>query len=302
MRYSILIIEADSTRRSAWAEALLQAAALRGCSLTVTAARSTVIAQFHAGRKLFHLLVAPLNSDNIRLAGRLRDRNAQLRALLLHAPNAPDADLREARWSGHILNTYPETPTKLVCAVGQMLGIALDDDREVYERPSATLGDVHMLLDVLRWQTKAQIAIYTDYIGNLIAHRGDSNNLDMSTVTSLIAGSFVSSFELGRALRDPHTRHLSVIEGESFDVFATNVGSHRLLALVFDKAFVNPKLGYAWLLLKRNADQLSQIRIVEGNVSETFSAELTASLNNEFNRLFGNDLLGIPESLDNPLC
>ncbi len=302
MRYSVLIVEGDDTRRNEWAEALLRAAG-QGGALVVTAARSAAAAQFHAGHRQFHLLVTSLADDGVGLAARLHARNPRLRALLLHAPDIPDEALRDARWFGHILAVYPATPASLVQAVGSALGLPLAEDLDAQGqggRPPATLGDVQVLLDVLRWQTKARLAIYTDYIGNMIANRGDLSGLDVDAISSLIAGSFVNSFELGRALRNPHTRHLSVLEGEHFDVFATNAGSYRLLALIFDKEFSSPKLGYAWLQIKRSADQLSRMRIVEGSVGEVITAELSASLNTEFDRLFGHNLLDAPGNTSSP--
>jgi hypothetical protein len=296
MRYSILIVESDAARRQAWGEAILQAATIHGVAITVTAARSAAVAQFQAGHKQFHLLVAALSEGGVGLAGRLRGRSPHLRALLFHPSEASAEDLRDARWLGYTLASDPEDADALVAAVGRALGLPLADDPDSQGRPPATLRDVQMLLDVLRWQTKAQLILYTDYIGNTIAHRGDPANLDLGAITSLIAGSFVNSFELGRALRDPNTRYLNLVEGDYFDVYATNAGNHRLLALVFDKEFVIPKLGYVWLQLKRSANQLSQMRIVEGSVGDVISAELTASLNTEFDRLFGNDLLEVHDT------
>jgi hypothetical protein len=264
------------------------------------AARSAAVAQFQAGHKHIHLLIASLSEGGLALAGRLRERNPHLRALLLHAHDASTDELRDARWLGHSLASQPEEAAALVAAVGRALGLPLADDPDSMGRPPATLGDVQVLLDVLRWQTKAQLILYTDYIGNTIAQRGDPANLDLGGITSLIAGSFVNSFELGRALHDPDSRYLNLLEGDHFDIYATNSGKHRLLALIFDKEFVIPKLGYVWLLLKRSAGQLSQMRIVEGSVGDVISAELTASLNTEFDRLFGNDLLEVPDAPSDP--
>lgn len=296
MRYSILIVEGDAARRHAWEEAILKAAIAHEVAIGVTTARSAAVAQFQAGHKQFHLLVASLSNGGVGLAGRLRLRSPHLRALLFHPSAAPADDLRDARWLGYTLASEPEDVTALVEAVGRALGLPLADDPDAQVRPPATLRDVEMLLDVLRWQTKAQLILYTDYIGNTVAQRGDPGNLDLSAITSLIAGSFVNSFELGRALRDPNTHYLNLVEGEHFDVYAANAGNHRLLSLIFDKEFVSPKLGYVWLQLKRSASQLCQMRIVEGSVGDVISAELTASLNTEFDRLFGNDLLEVQDA------
>jgi hypothetical protein len=293
MRYSILIIEGNTARRQEWDEALIQASVAHGIAIAVTTARSAAVAQFQSGHKHFHLLVASLADGGVGIAGRMRARNPHMRALLFHPHTASADELRDARWLGYTLASEPEDDMAFVQAIGRALGLPLADDPDAQGRPPATLGDVQVLLDVLRWQTKAQLILYTDYIGNTIAHRGDSANLDVSAITSLIAGSFASSFELGRALCDPDARYLNLVEGDHFDVYATNAGSHRLLALVFDKEFVIPKLGYVWLQLKRSASQLSQMRIVEGSIGDVISAELTASLNTEFDRLFGNDLLEV---------
>ncbi|EFO79429.1 hypothetical protein OSCT_2555 [Oscillochloris trichoides DG-6] len=296
MRYSILMFETDTARSSAWSEALLRIANQQGITITVTVARTAPVAQFHAGRRQFHLLVAPLSDESLNLVTRLRTRSTHLRALFLHPPETPEQLLQDVRWRGYTLAVVPESPDAFVFAVSKALGLTLIDDPEHHGRPAATVSDVQVLLDVLRWQTKAQLVLYTDYIGNLITQRGDPSKLELDAISSLIAGSFGNSFELGRALHDPNTRHLSVLEGEQFDLYATNAGNYRLLALIFDKEFVSPKLGYVWLQLKRSADQLSHMRIVEGNVGEVIAAELTESLNNEFDRIFGSDLVDTRKS------
>ena len=112
----------------------------------------------------------------------------------------------------------------------------------------------------------------------------------MPSLTSLIAGGFVNSVELGRVLRDPDTIHLSVHEGAHFDIYSTNVGNSRLIALIFNKQAAEPKLGMVWLLLKRASAQLARMNIAEQAADQTLSAELTTSLNEEFDRLFGSEL------------
>ncbi len=91
-------------------------------------------------------------------------------------------------------------------------------------------------------------------------------------------------------LRDPDTRHLTLLEGKHFDIYSTNVGNQRLLTLIFPKAFVEPKLGFVWLQIRRAAIQLSQMRIVEGNLGQMMAAELSSSLESEFDRLFADNL------------
>lgn len=296
MKYRILIIEPDEARSEAWSAALVLAGARHGLQLSVHSSRSVAAAQALVTREACSLLIAQLGPDQLVFARRVRERWPRTRALLLHSPEAPAAALRAAQTLGHSLAPQPLSEAALVAAAGAALGLPLEATASDDTRPVAALADVQLLLDVLRRQTQAQLAIYTDYIGNTITQRGDAGDLDLSAITSLIAGSFVNSRELGLALRDPETRHLSVLEGAHFDVYATNAGSQRLLALVFAKEFVDPRLGYVWLLLKRGAVQLSKMRLAEADLAATLADELGASLNSEFDRLFGGDLFDPTDS------
>lgn len=290
--YRIAIIEPDQTSGHAWANALRLAAAQHGHHLTVVHARSATATELQLARQPCDLLISPLGDEYLTLMRRLRTRWPHTRILLTHGPHASAGIIHEARLAGYGLAVQPLNPETLIGMVGSILGLALGSNTVVLDdgRPIATVADVQLLLDVLRRETRAQLALFTDYLGNTIAKRGEEDNLDLSSVTSLIAGSFVNSLELGRALRDPNTRHLSVLEGQHFDMYATNAGKQRLLALIFDKAFVAPQLGYVWLQIKRSANQLNDMRLIHSSPGDDFAADLNASLNNEFDRLFGDSL------------
>jgi hypothetical protein len=59
------------------------------------------------------------------------------------------------------------------------------------------------------------------------------------------------------------------------------------LILVFAREFVDPKLGFVSLLLKRTAGKLRRLRLAEGKPVDQASRELDA----EFDRLFGSELI-----------
>lgn len=46
----------------------------------------------------------------------------------------------------------------------------------------------------------------------------------------------------------------------------------------------------AWLLMKRAAEQLRRMNVVEHAVDQMLSEELSASPNREFDRIFGDEL------------
>lgn len=289
MKLRILIIGLTAAQNHALSTELMAIAQSDNISIS-TAPSATPL---HITRHYPDLLIAPLNSENLSLARRMAERAPRLHVFLLHHPATPVCEIAALRQLGWGVASNDLGYTRLAYKAGALLGLCPEepDGGEGGDmRPAATMGDVQILLDVLRRQTKAQLVLYTDQIGNVITHRGDSDEIDMTSISSLISGSFANSIELGRMLKDPDTRHLTVLEGKYFDIYATNVGKNRLITLIFPRAFVEPKLGFVWLQLRRAAIQLSQMRIVEGNLGEMMAAELSSSLDSEFDRLFSDNL------------
>jgi len=293
MKYRLLIIQGDPALSQSWEQALTTAGADRGIRIQAQSVRSVAAAQLVAGGQPYDLVIAGLQVESLSLIRRLRKRWPNLRALLLHPPQASAVSLREAELAGCALAPQPGAAGDLIAAVGKALELPLGTGPAPMAetgRPAATMADVLLLLDMLRRQTQAQFVIYTDNLGNTIAQQGDAANLDVNAITSLIAGSSINIAELGRSLHDQQVGCLIVLEGVQFDIYATNVGSQHLLALVFAKEFVEPRLGYILIQLKRSAQQLSGMRLVKGTPGEVIAAELSASLNREFERLFGDAL------------
>lgn len=293
MKYRVLIVQANPALSQSWEQALTAAGADHGLQVHAQSVRSVAAGQLVAGRQPFDLVIASLQIESLSLIRRLRKRWPNLRALLLHPPDASAVSLREAELAGCSLAPQPDSARDLVAAAGRVLDLPLGIGPAPLpdnSRPAATMADVLLVLDMLRRQTQAQFVIYTDNLGNTVAQQGDAANLEVDAITSLIASSSINIAELGRALGDQQVGCLIVLEGVQFDIYATNVGSQHLLALVFAKEFVEPRLGYIWLQLKRSAQQLKGMRLVKGTPGEVIAAELSASLNREFERLFGDTL------------
>jgi hypothetical protein len=297
MEYRILIVAEDPALRRRLAEALIAAPPAMGVAYKITTTGSAAAAQLQATRQQIHLLVAVLQAggEGAGLARRLHELYPDIRLMLLNDGALPGLDAATIRGIGARVVEGNLANEEICRCVAELLGLASPADRqgvgaEVVQRPPATLADVQLLLDVMRRQARAQIGFYADNIGNIIAQCGDISNIEVPSLTSLIAGGFVNSMELGRVLRDPETIHLSVHEGARFDIYSTNVGSSRLIALIFDKQIAEPKLGMVWLLIKRAAEQLRRMNVVEKAVDEMLSEELSVSLNKEFDRLFGSEL------------
>jgi CheY-like chemotaxis protein len=295
MEYRILIVAEDAPLRHRYAEALIAAPPAAGVGYKITTTGSAAAAQLQATRQPFNLMIAAVQAsgDGLSLAARLHELYPAMRLILAGNGLAKSLQHEAAALGARLVER--DVPAAALCgAVAEQLGLVRPAcavaGPEAAGRPPATLADVQLLLDVMRRQARAQVGFYGDSIGNVIAQCGDLTGVDVPSLTSLIAGGFVNSVELGRVLRDPETIHLSVHEGAYFDIYSTNVGSSRLIALLFDKQIAEPRLGMVWLLMKRAAEQLRRMNVVEQAVEDMLSDELSASLNREFDRLFGNEL------------
>jgi DNA-binding NarL/FixJ family response regulator len=297
MEYRILVIDEDPLVRKRYADALINHPPPVGPSYSIAVVGSAAAAQVKAARVTYHLLLATLRHANevLDLATTLHQRYPQMIMVLAVESGVSQARRRAATTLGAQLVDGPLSTDQVSAVVARALGLSRATPQEAVDmiagRPPATLGDVQMLLDVLRRQASAQLAFFTDNLGNVIAQRGNAENLDIPALNSLIAGGFVNAVEMGHLLRDPETVHLSVHEGALFDVYSVSVGSNRLIALVFDRQIVVPRLGMVWLLMKRASQQLRQMQIVEQATEAGLSQQIGSSLNAEFDRLFGDELV-----------
>jgi CheY-like chemotaxis protein len=297
MEYRILVVDEDPLVRKRYADALINHPPPVGPSYSVAVVGSAAAAHVRAARLTYHLLLATLRHANeaLDLITTLHQRYPQMIMVLAVEPGVTVSRRRAAESVGAQLVEGPLSSDQVSMVVARALGLSRATPQDAADiiagRPPATLGDVQILLDMLRRQASAQVAFFTDNLGNVIAQRGSAENLDVASLTSLIAGGFVNAVEMGHVLRDPETVHLSVHEGALFDVYSASVGSNRLIALVFDRQIVVPRLGMVWLLMKRASLQLRQMRIVEQTTEDGLSQQIGSSLNAEFDRLFGDELV-----------
>lgn len=304
MEYRILLIDVDTTARRRAAEALIAVPPGPGVAYRIITVGSVGAAQLQAARQRFHLLIASLRGGKSveELVGQLYDLyRGDLRLLLLYEGDVSPTQRALAQRLKASLVEQTAQNDELRTTVATLLGLRATSPAASAPAPEptappravATMPDIQLLLDVLRREAHATLAMFADNIGNVIAQRGDDTGIDVPSLASLVAGSFLNSVELGRVLRDHETIHINVHEGRAYDVYSTNVGNDRTLVLLFDKERSKPRLGYVWLVMKRGAEQLRRMQPSHdtNTVDEAFSQQLTTSLNDEFDRLFGNELV-----------
>lgn len=296
--YRLLIVGEDAAARNKYAKALIDAPLHTSVSYQVMTVSSAAAAQLQVTRQHVHVMLVILAQHNevlLDLVRRMKELYPDMHMLLLHdQQQSGQGQIERLKKFGVQAMLTPVEEVHLQAMIARLLGISRPTRWEQPPQSTPHLedafssADMQELLNNLRRQARAQLAIYTDNLGNIIARHGDEGDIDVPALSSLIAGSFVNSMELGRTLRDPDTVHLSVHEGRYFDVYSANVGCDRLLALFFDKQFADPKLGFIWLMMKRVAVQLRDMAMNQQN--DTLHDQFGTNLGNEFDRLFGDEL------------
>ncbi|GAB4120153.1 MAG: hypothetical protein OHK0050_28390 [Roseiflexaceae bacterium] len=161
--------------------------------------------------------------------------------------------------------------------------------------PHAADKIAQAVINTLREQCQTTMALYTDHLGQIIAHSGKLEGRDMTAISSLAAGGFTNTHQLAQQLDESATFNLMFHEGRVYDIYAINCGQQRMLVQIVDKRQSHPKLGAIWQEMKRAAQHLIDLgRANKPNNSAINPDLLSNSLNAEFDRLFGGELSSTP--------
>lgn len=134
--------------------------------------------------------------------------------------------------------------------------------------------------------------VLVDTMGQIIAQVGDSRELDITTVVSLLAASFSTTSEMSRRLREKRrTFNLTYHEGQEYDVYASNVASGLFLIMIFDRGTYVPRIGTVWLCLKRSIQDLRRIAVETDPTKpkETLAPDFAESLREKLDSLFQDE-------------
>ena len=101
--------------------------------------------------------------------------------------------------------------------------------------PQLLEDDIRQLDDVLGGfvgETDAIAALVIDKGGFLLAHHGDAENLDFTTIGALASGAFMANQTIAGLVNEKNFNSLYQ-QGETFSLFIMDVDEHCLLVVVF---------------------------------------------------------------------
>ena len=107
-------------------------------------------------------------------------------------------------------------------------------------------------LERLVSDTNANYAMLLDKSGQVIASRGDTQRQDITALGALLAGTFASSREVARLLREKDFRVLFQ-QGVKENIFTELIEEQWMLVVMFDK---RTHIGLVKVLAKRATEEL----------------------------------------------
>ncbi len=125
--------------------------------------------------------------------------------------------------------------------------------------PQLIEDDVQRLDETLREfnaQTDATTSLIIDKGGFLIAHHGDGEQFDLTTIGALASGAFMANQTIAELVNEKNFSSIYQ-QGEKFSMFVCNVDEHCLLAVIFfSQVGVGVVKFYANHAVKKIAQQL----------------------------------------------
>jgi predicted regulator of Ras-like GTPase activity (Roadblock/LC7/MglB family) len=110
-------------------------------------------------------------------------------------------------------------------------------------------------LERLVLDTGANYAMLLDKSGQVIAARGDTQRQDITALGALLAGTFASSREVARLLKEKDFRVLFQ-QGVKENIFTELIDEQWMLVVMFDK---RTHIGLVKVLAKRATEELSHV-------------------------------------------
>ena len=143
----------------------------------------------------------------------------------------------------------------------------------------------------LRNDTGAYAVLLITAAGNPIETVGVTQNLDVPTLSALVAGNFLAAHEIAKMLGRESSFKLSYHESDQHNIYAYGIGKNYLLVTVFGSG---TRTGVVWFYTQQAASDLEEIisevdidEAVDNTLGHLFTKEVENELNNLLTSVWG---------------
>lgn len=135
--------------------------------------------------------------------------------------------------------------------------------------------------------SKGKCAMLIDKEGHMVTQIGEVHDLDLDTISALVAGSFAATKEMARILGEVEFADL-FHQGEKQSIQLLLIGNRTLLTVIFDKSTtVGMVRLYATEVAKKLQKLFEKASAREPRKSETISKDFSSSAKSRLDDLFG---------------
>lgn len=240
----------------------------------------------------FDLIITDLRMpglNGLELMERVKAISPKTRTILITAYGSDEVEAEARRLQAYSYFTKPFHIEDFMETVQEALKDLVVSEKGLLILSDERFNAITKCLSNLRFETGAQCILLADIIGQLIAEVGLTEGLDLTTLISLLAGGFATTFEMSKHLGEREAFNLNFHEGTAYDIYSANVGDQLFLTLIFDRRVQTSRIGMVWLYTKRAIRELLEITATSEMVraNRVFNAEFSASLSEKLDDLFG---------------
>lgn len=152
----------------------------------------------------------------------------------------------------------PIDQRNLAVLMVQVLGAEINKSSEEISISEVTSKEIENELKDLRRNTNARCIVVSNQDGRVLVQIGDTENLSVDGLATLISGSIITLEEVGHMFNDPTVINLAFREGAKSDLYVMNIGQRLMLILIQDKGMISPKLGTVWFYARQSAIAIDQ--------------------------------------------
>lgn len=151
---------------------------------------------------------------------------------------------------------------------------------------------INQSLEQLRSDVGARCVFLTNAEGRTIARTGDTEQLPVEQIASLLGGGIATLVEVGRSLDgDSDAINLAYREGKNEYLYALNVGNQMLMIIVINRTPYSSRLGSAWYYAQQTALSLRQklSKLKQDDTRQLFEDTIDEAFDTELDKLLSGD-------------
>lgn len=259
----LMIVDDDPAVRMVLAESLEKL----GDQFTIDSSRSGVEALDKVCKGAFDLIITDLKMpgmDGLELMAEVRKLHPRTRLILMTAYGSADVEATAYRLGACRYIEKPFQIPELLAEVQTALAKPELPGRGILVLGDAQFDAIAQYLADLQFEVGAQCILLATVTGQLVAHVGKAQDVDLSALISLVGGSFATAFAMARILQESRALTLNYHEGVQFDIYSSNVNQDLFIVLMFDKRPRRRKghiperrrIGMVWLYTRRALERL----------------------------------------------